>query len=72
MTTIKTLTVSHPKIENAESIEDVLCLATLIANGELPPNASIKDSKDFFTNETKEDCDNCPFKLTCLACIINE
>ena len=72
MATIKSLTVSHPKIENAESIEDVLCLATLIANGELPPNASIKDSKDFFTNETKEDCDNCPFKLTCLACIINE
>lgn len=71
MTTIKTLVVASPKFEKVSYIEEILCLATLIANGELPPNASIEDSRDFFANETKEDCDNCPFKLTCLAIISN-
>lgn len=72
MTTLKTLFASYPKIEPAESIEDILCLSTLIASGELPPNAELNDSRNFFVNEVKEDCDNCPFNLTCLACIINE
>jgi hypothetical protein len=72
MTNVKTLTITHPKIEKAESIEDILCLATLIANGELPPVAGIHESRKFFVEEVKEDCGNCPFMLTCLACIINE
>lgn len=72
MTNVKTLTVTHPKIENAESIEDILCLATLIANGELLPNATLDQSQEFYVKETGEDCSICPFNLTCLACIINE
>jgi len=31
-----------------------------------------KMSKEFYVNETGENCNKCPFKLTCLACIINE
>lgn len=72
MTNVKTLIITHPKIESAESIEDVLCLATLVANGELSPVATIRESRNFFVEEVKEDCGNCPFMLTCLACIINE
>lgn len=72
MTTLKTLFASHPRIEEAGCIEDILCLSTLIANGELSPNETLVDSQSFFKNEVKEDCSNCPFKLTCLACIINE
>lgn len=72
MTAIKTIPVIHPKLENAESIEDVLCLSTLIANGELSPDARLHESRHFFVEEVKEDCGNCPFMLTCLACIINE
>ncbi len=72
MTNIKTLSIPYPRIEKAESIEDILCLSTLIANGELLPNATLDQSREFFVNEVKEDCSNCPFMLTCLACIINE
>lgn len=72
MTNVKTLSITHPRIENAESIEEILCLSTLIANGELPPVAGIHESRNFFVEEVKEDCGNCPFMLTCLACIINE
>lgn len=72
MTNIKTLPVPHPRIEKAGSIEDILCLSTLIANGELLPNATLDQSQEFFENEVEEDCGNCPFMLTCLACIINE
>ena len=56
----------------ANSIEEILCLSTLIANGELAPNATITDSSNFYEKETGEDCDKCPFCATCLACIINE
>lgn len=72
MTNVNTLTLTHPKIEKGESIEDIFCLATLIASGELPPSATLDQSKDFYVNETGENCNKCPFKLTCLACIINE
>ncbi len=72
MTNIKTLPISYPRIEKGESIEDILCLATLITSGELPPSATLDQSKDFYVNETGENCNECPFKLTCLACIINE
>lgn len=72
MTNITRLSISHPRIENAESIEDILCLATLIANGELSTKSTLEDSAEFYKNEAKSYCGNCPFNLTCLACIINE
>lgn len=72
MTTLKILFAPYSKIEGAECIEDVLCLSTLIANGELPPDGTLVESQNFFKEEAKEDCGNCPFMLSCLACIINE
>lgn len=52
--------------------EEVLCLATLVASGELPPSATVKDSETFFTEETGGDCSKCPFAAVCLATIIHE
>jgi len=72
MTSITNITITHPRIETATNIEDILCLSTLIASGELPPDATLDDSAEFFENEIREDCGNCPFMLVCLACIINE
>ncbi len=62
----------YPRLTEANTIEDVLCLATLIASGELHPNATIEDSTAFYEKEVNQDCSICPFKLVCLACIINE
>lgn len=72
MTNLTVLPIPHPRIEKAESIEDILCLSTLIANGELSTKATLEDSAEFYENETKSNCGNCPFNLTCLACLINE
>lgn len=72
MTSIKTVVINLPRIENALDIEDILCLSTLIANGELAPDATLDQSRNFFANKAEENCGNCPFNLTCLACIINE
>lgn len=72
MTNLTRLSIPHPKIEKAESIEDILCLSTLIANGKLSAKAILEDSADFYKNETGSDCGKCPFISTCLACIINE
>lgn len=72
MTSIKNITVTHPRIETATDIETILCLSTLIASGELSPNGTLEESAEFFEIEAEGDCSNCPFNKTCLACIINE
>lgn len=72
MTNIKSVLIDFPQIEKAESIEEVLCLSTLIATETLPPSSTVKDSIDFFERVAKEDCSLCPFANICLACIINE
>lgn len=72
MTNTKTISIHYPLIGNASCIEEILCLSTLVSNGELLPNATLDQSQEFFENEVEEDCGNCPFMLTCLACIINE
>ena len=61
----------YGKLSGAESIEDGLCLAVLIAKGILPYNATIQEAKDYYNN-LPSGCDTCPFAFVCLACIINE
>ena len=51
------------------SLEEVLCLSTLIAVKYLKWNATLEDSKEFQQVTT---CENCAFDTVCLACIINE
>jgi len=47
---------------------DSLCLATLIASGELTPFATLQDSRRYF--ERIVTCDQCPQVDNCLAVII--
>ena len=72
MTNLKTLTIYQPKIEGAETIEDILCLATLIGSAELAPNSTLEDAKKFYEEIAGGDCGKCLLKSVCLACIINE
>ena len=59
----------HDKVSEAP-IEEVLCLATLIAAGNLPPTATLEHATEFYQNASW--CDWCPNHKKCLACIINE
>lgn len=60
----------YNEISNAP-IEEVLCLATLIATETLPPScAALEFSKRFF--DWGDGCESCCAKDRCLAIIINE
>ena len=59
----------YEKISKAP-IEEVLCLAVLIAAGNLPPSATLEHATEFYQNGGH--CDWCPNVNRCLACIINE
>ena len=66
-------TVAIPRsLDNADSLEEILCLATLIAVEEFPSNYTIGDALHFFTEETESDCEKCPYVNRCLATIINQ
>lgn len=60
------------RLYHAGSLEDILCLSTLIAKQYLLPSATISDSIDYYKNNVNTDCGACPFVDTCLACIINK
>ena len=67
---------SYPMINNAQDIEDILCLATLIAVGEFPMkgswNWSLEDARQFRDKLDPNGCIDCPFCQKCLGSIINE
>lgn len=65
----KTVSINYPRIKEAGSIEDILCLATLIAKKELSSDSLIYDSERY--HERILGCENCNHSDTCLACIIN-
>ena len=66
-------TVALPRsLDNADTLEEILCLATLVAVGELHPESNLGDSLDFFIERTESDCSSCPFCEKCLATIINQ
>jgi hypothetical protein len=67
---------TYPVLKNAETIEEILCLATLISSKILDHNATLEDAKKYYVNLEKRTscggCINCPSCDICLACIINE
>ena len=66
-------TVAIPRsLDNADTLEEILCLATLIAVGEIHPDSKLSDSLNFFIEKTGSDCSECPFCEKCLAMIINQ
>ena len=54
----------------AKEIEDVLCLATLVANGEIS-HTSLEESNQYF-EEIHQDCFECKYKDHRLAIMIND
>ena len=61
------------RLTGAKSIEEILCLSTLIIGGILPVDSSVKDSQDYFDLLSwPGDCSACPLNQKCLACLINE
>jgi hypothetical protein len=69
--TSKTLEITSPQIKKADSIEELLCLSTMIAVKAIPANSSVTDLK-YFIEYHRSDCNLCPFNTACLACAINE
>jgi hypothetical protein len=62
----------HYRLNHDDTLEEVLCLATLIASGMMPININSNDAKMWFDKLPEQDCGNCPCFKRCLACIINE
>jgi hypothetical protein len=59
-------------LEGAVCLENVLCLATLVATGELTPDSNVRDAEYIWEKQYNNDCDKCPHCKVCLAMIINE
>ena len=55
----------------AETLEQILCLATLAANKQ-PFIRTVAQAKEWYETVGKGDCGTCPFCMECLACYINE
>jgi len=66
----KIVDTDFPQLKNTTKIEEVLCLAVLIADNKLLYSATVEDARDFYARVG--DCGSCPVTLRCLACIINE
>lgn len=62
------------RLAEEKTIEEILCLSTLIVGGILPVDSSVKDSQDYFDLLPLPggDCSACPLNQKCLACLINE
>lgn len=58
--------------ETKVDILSILCLATLIACGQLPDTADTTDSDDFFMNDCEADCGICPYCDKCMAIILEK
>lgn len=69
---IQTLRNKDWRFKSASSLDDVLCLSTLIANCILYPDSGVDDARTRWINEYNGDCQQCPCFKDCLACIINE
>lgn len=67
----KTVRTDYPRINEAESIEEILCLSVLVAKGILDDTNTTIESQAYY-NGLKHGCQSCPFCNICLACIINE
>jgi hypothetical protein len=64
------ININLPVIRNAKNIEDILCLATLIAARVIHPDSTLDDSDRYYHGIM--DCSYCPQADICLACILNQ
>ena len=68
----RTVSIDYPQLRGAQNIEEVLCLAVLVAN-KVPNINTTKDAFEYWqTLDYGYGCSDCQFIQQCLACIINE
>jgi len=72
MKTKTAVSTDFPIIKHAEHIEEILCMATLLATGKISATyISITEVNAYF-EKIGSDCSNCEYAPKCLACVINE
>jgi len=59
-------TEANPQIRTADTIEEIICLASLIASKQLEPDATIEDMGKYFDEALHGDCPHCKLSATCL------
>lgn len=69
---LQTLQNKNLRFKHATSLDDVLCLATLVTNCIVSKNGTVDDARLQWLNYYEGDCQECPCFRDCLACIINE
>jgi hypothetical protein len=69
---IQTLNQKSPMFLHATTLEDVLCLATIIANKNTLQVENVDDAREEYLRTFDGDCVKCPYHEDCLACFINE
>lgn len=69
---IKELQQRNSMFLNAGTLEDVLCLSTMIANKNPLKAENVDDARDEYLRTFNGDCNECPYHENCLACFINE
>jgi hypothetical protein len=66
----KLINTDYIKLQDAKTLEDILCFATLTAK-QVKGILHLQDANDYF-KDLGGDCTECKFNSHCLACIINE
>lgn len=69
---LQTLQQKSNMFDHASTLEDVLCLTVMIANGNYFEVYSVDEARAKYLESFHGDCLECPYHDNCLACFINE
>ena len=69
---IQTLQEKNHMFEHATTLEDVLCLTVMIANGNYFEVYTVDEARSKWLEAFHGDCQECPYDKVCVACFINE
>jgi hypothetical protein len=69
---LKELRQRNAMFLNTTTLEDVLCLSTMIANKNTLQVENVDDAREEYLRTFDGDCQKCPYVENCLACFINE
>lgn len=60
------LETNNIQVKGADTFEEVICLASLIASKQIDPDSTIYDMQKHFEQVLHADCGNCNIGATCL------
>ena len=67
---LQTLRRKSPMFLHATTLEDVLCLSTIIANKNTLQVENVDDAREEYLRTFDGDCEKCPYHENCLCGII--